>query len=162
MADALLIIAQNHIVERHHILGIIVLNGQQIPELPGGCLLVGDTETHLDIELVSRFVGDKINLLLLQLSDMNGIPLLNQMQVNRILHHLVNIPSEIEASNGMADADILEVKLLSCFENLHAAHFGAGNPVNQIGIAQGPQVIQRHLGRQIHPLRLQKLADVIG
>ena len=47
MADALLIIAQNHIVERHHILGIIVLNGQQIPELPGGCLLVGDTETCL-------------------------------------------------------------------------------------------------------------------
>lgn len=102
---------------RNDELGIIILNGPEIPELPFACCLVGNEVCGLDINSrAGRLCADEIDFSGMQLADRHLKTQTNEVIIYDILDDFFDVPFAFSSGQVVPDAVVFEEKLVIAFK----------------------------------------------
>src|SRR5574344_1234097 len=100
-------------IHRNHVFGMTVFYQFQIAEFTLYRFLRSQQIGNLHIRHTIRFLGNKINLSLIHLTNIYFIPHPAQMDIYSVLHHLFYIKTPVATYNMIPDSQVFEIELVA-------------------------------------------------
>lgn len=163
MFDAVVIVASEQWGHGDDVLWVVVIDGSEITKLPFSCSHVGYDVGGLHIDTLSIGLGAyEVDFTSLQLTYIHLIPQADKMLIDDVLNHFFYVTLSCSTSQSVADAIVLEVKLIVGLEDSFAMNVKSVHLVQNVCLAKERDVIDDDSRGDGFTLRFHILGDAVG